>query len=239
MAHPSCIATAGDRHNASALRCTTRCSMNGSEIRASERNQWIADTGSTPAPEPQTQSPTIIAGPRRHRHIASGFVASPQRMPGFVHRLRGRTVVNVIDRAPPMVTVCSTRAASRWWSGDSGRPRAAIPAKTDAHACFPDRERRSTNHLTYEFRLRRAGMGFKPVCALRAPCTNYSRDKFELTSSLNARDNAGTRDFGSIERVAISARAAPAHHAAGAGMAACASRCRYELRPTRGSGNCG
>ena len=46
-------------------------------------------------------------------------------------------------------------------------------------------------------------MGFKPLCASRAPCTNYSRDKFGLTSPRDSCDYAGTRDFGSIKRVAI------------------------------------
>jgi hypothetical protein len=48
------------------------------------------------------QSPTNIAGLRR---IATSlwlhFVASPQRVPVFGHRRRGRPVVNVIYRVPP------------------------------------------------------------------------------------------------------------------------------------------
>ena len=49
-----------------------------------------------------TQSPVMIAGPRR---IATSlwlhFVASPQRMPIFRYRRWGRSVVNVIYRVPP------------------------------------------------------------------------------------------------------------------------------------------
>jgi hypothetical protein len=57
------------------------------------------------------QSPTIIAGLRR---IATSlwlhFVASPQRVPVFGHRRRGRSVVNVIYRIPPQSSNVATSA---------------------------------------------------------------------------------------------------------------------------------
>jgi hypothetical protein len=60
------------------------------------------------------RSPTIIAGLRR---IATSlwphFVASPQRVPVFGHRRRGRPVVNVIYRVPPPSSNTATSARSR------------------------------------------------------------------------------------------------------------------------------
>jgi hypothetical protein len=60
------------------------------------------------------QSPTIIAGLRR---IATSlwlhFVASPQRVPVFGHRRRGRPVVNVIYKVPPPSSNTRTSARSR------------------------------------------------------------------------------------------------------------------------------
>jgi len=70
------------------------------------------------------QSPTIIAGLRR---VATSlwlhFVASPQRVPVFGYRRRGRTVVNVIYRLPPSRRMLPPR----WDLADatSGEHRAA------------------------------------------------------------------------------------------------------------------
>ena len=63
------------------------------------------------------RSPTRFAG---LRGIATSlwlrFVASPQRVPEFGYRRRGRTVVNVIDRRPPLRSLpqprCVPAAAS-------------------------------------------------------------------------------------------------------------------------------
>ena len=93
------------------------------------------------------QSPTMIAGLRR---IATctwlHFVALPQRVPALGHRLRGQTVVSVIDRSPPGRRGCNIGAASRSRTGESIRLRAIVPARTDTHDCCPTREHRSRNH---------------------------------------------------------------------------------------------
>ena len=94
------------------------------------------------------QSPTMIAGLHR---IATctwlHFVALPQRVPALGHRLRGQTVVSVIDKSPPGRRGCNIGAASRSRTGESIRLRASMPAKTDTHDCCPTREHRSRNHL--------------------------------------------------------------------------------------------
>ena len=113
------------------------------------------------------QSPTMIAGLHR---IATctwlHFVALPQRVPALGHRLRGQTVMSVIDSEPPGRRGCNIGAVSRSRTGESIRLRATMPARTDTHDCCPTREHRSRN--TFEFRLRRPRQSFKPVRAHRA-----------------------------------------------------------------------
>jgi len=97
------------------------------------------------------QSPTRIAGLHR---IATctwlHFVASPQRVPALGYRLRGQTVMSVIDSAPPGRRGCNIGAASRSRTGESIRLRATMPANTDTHDCCPTREHRPNNHLRIE-----------------------------------------------------------------------------------------
>jgi hypothetical protein len=65
-------------------------------------------------PEAPTQSPTVIAGLRRFAiSLWLHFVASPQRVPAFGHRRRGRAVVYVIYRVPPPSWITTTSARSR------------------------------------------------------------------------------------------------------------------------------
>ena len=60
------------------------------------------------------RSPTIIAGLRRiATQLCLHFVASPQRVPVFGHRRRGRPVVNVIYRVPPPSSNTATSVRSR------------------------------------------------------------------------------------------------------------------------------
>jgi hypothetical protein len=82
---------------------------------------------------PNAKSPAIIAGLRR---IATSlwlhFVASPQRVPVFSHRRRGRPVVNVIYRAsPPIVEHFSLGEISWLRTSGSIRLRNTLPVKPD------------------------------------------------------------------------------------------------------------
>ena len=98
--------------------------------------------------QPPMQSPTMIAGLHGFATCTwLHFVASPQRVPALGHRLRGQTVVSVIDSAPPRRAGCNIGAASRSRIGESIRLRATMPANTDAHDCCPTREHRSNNQL--------------------------------------------------------------------------------------------
>lgn len=97
------------------------------------------------------QSPTMIAGLHGFATCTwLHFVASPQRVPGLGHRLRGQTVMSVIDSAPPRHPRCNIGAASRSRTGGSIRLRATMPANTDTHDCCPTREHRFNNHLRVE-----------------------------------------------------------------------------------------
>ncbi len=122
------------------------------------------------------QSPTMFAG---LHGIATRtwlrFVASPQRMPALGYRLRGQTVVSVIDSASPLVVAAT-----------SALPRGREPGR--ASGCGPTCPRQPTPTTaaptastdpgtTFEIRLRRPRRSCKPVHANRArrPCTQTMR----------------------------------------------------------------
>jgi hypothetical protein len=79
---------------------------------------------------PNAKSPAIIAGLRR---IATPlwlhFVASPQRVPVFGHRRRGRPVVNVIDKVPPHSS--NTPTSARFRRRELRRASGTLPAIPD------------------------------------------------------------------------------------------------------------
>jgi hypothetical protein len=116
------------------------------------------------------------------RHIAwLHFVASPQRVPVFGYRLRGRTVMNVIYRLPPFSSNAAASVRSR--GGQRRRASGCVALSPD---CATVVVSTNTDHAFYVFKLRRTRKSFKPPIARGAgdPAPRRSRHSTDRISGL-------------------------------------------------------
>jgi len=127
------------------------------------------------------------------------FVASPQRVPESGCRRWGRTVVNVIDRCPPLRSLpqprCDPVAASLGDPAVAGRSNGESGCTPTTHSTHGHR---SAKLPTYRLRLRRAGMSFN--VDLDGSCA-FNEYQSKGHASANAvdfeRDNAEPASIGS------------------------------------------